>query len=103
MVEAYSHECSSCGFWPGGGAIAEPAFYAYAYPEPAGYAGHAVRPDGAHYSSKMREFILPYAAVRNSAAPAEALLQFFQTTYDAAADLAHWDRTSLDRPPNQWP
>ncbi|MDE2460359.1 MAG: hypothetical protein KGL98_03850 [Gammaproteobacteria bacterium] len=103
MVEAYSHECSSCGFWPGGGAIAEPAFYAYAYPEPAGYAGRAVRPDAAGYSQKMREFILPYAAVRSSPAPDEALLQFFQTTYDVAADLARWDRASLDRPPTQWP
>lgn len=103
MVEAYSHECCSCGFWPGGGAIAEPAFYAYAYPEPAGYAGHAVRPDGAGYSQKMREFILPYAVVRSSPTPDEALLQFFQTTYDAAADLAGWDRASLDRAPAQWP
>lgn len=103
MVEAYSRECSSWGFWPGGGAIAEPAFYAYAYPEPAGYAGHVVRPDGARYSQELREFILPYAAVRNSSAPDEALLQFCQTTYDAAADLAGWDRDSLDRVPAQWP
>ncbi|MGA9852260.1 MAG: DUF5996 family protein [Gammaproteobacteria bacterium] len=97
MVEAYSHECSSCGFWPGGGAVAEPAFYAYAYPEPAGYAKHAASPKGAYYSADMREFILPYETVRNAAAPDEMLLQFFQTTYDAAADLAHWDRAALDR------
>ncbi|MGH8281609.1 MAG: DUF5996 family protein [Gammaproteobacteria bacterium] len=97
MVEAYSHECSSCGFWPGGGAGAEPAFYAYTYPEPAGYAKHAAGPEGAYYSADMREFILPYEIVRNAAAPDEMLLQFFQTTYDAAADLAHWDRTALER------
>lgn len=103
MVEAYSHECSSCGFWPGGGAIAEPAFYAYAYPEPAGYANHAVRPDGAYYSQAVREFILPYETVRGAAAPDAALLQFFQTTYDAATDLAGWNRAALDRAQQEWP
>ncbi len=102
MVEAYSHECSSCGFWPGGGAIAEPAVYAYAYPEPAGYADRPVRPEGASYSPDAREFILPYAAVRAAAAPDEALLQFFQTTYEAAVDLARWDRAALDRAPEDW-
>ena len=69
MVEAYSHECSSCGFWPGGGAIAEPAFYAYAYPEPPGYRDHAVRPAAARYDPQAREFILPYDAVRTASAP----------------------------------
>jgi uncharacterized protein DUF5996 len=103
MVEAYSRECSSCGFWLGGGAIAEPAFYSYAYPEPAGYADHSVRPEGAFYSRDMREFILPYEAVRSSAAPDEALLAFAQSTYEAAADLAQWDRAELDRPPAEWP
>lgn len=103
MVEAYSHECSSCGFWPGGGAIAEPAFYAYAYPEPVGYPERAVRPDGARYSSELREFILPYEQVRGAAEPDQALLQFFQTTYEAAADLGRWNRAALDRPPDEWP
>ena len=99
MVEAYSHECSSCGFWPGGGAIAEPAFYAYAYPEPAGYADHPVRPDGAYYSPEVREFILPYETVRVAAAPDETLLDFCQSTYEIAADLGRWDRAALDRSP----
>jgi hypothetical protein len=103
MVEAYSHECASCGFWPGGGAIVEPAFYAYAYPEPPGYAERAVRPEGARWSAEMREFILPYDAVRNAASPDDALLEFFQSTYDAASDLARWDRAALDRPQGEWP
>ena len=103
MVEAYSHECSSCGFWPGGGAIAEPAFYAYAYPEPAGYADYTVHPDDASYSPEMREFILSYEAVRSAAAPDELLIQFFQTTYEAAANLARWDRTALDRAQEECP
>ena len=102
MVEAYSHECSSCGFWPGGGDIVEPAFYAYAYPEPPGYAGHAVLPEGAHYSSALREFVLPCEVLRNSAQPDEALLGFLQSTYEAAADLGAWDRASLDRPRDAW-
>ena len=103
MVEAYSHECSSCGFWPGAGAIAEPAFYAYAYPEPAGYADHTARPDAAYYHREMREFILPYEAVRRASAPDELLLEFAQSTYDAAADCGRWDRAALDRPREQWP
>jgi hypothetical protein len=103
MVEAYSQECASCGFWPGGGAIAEPAFYAYAYPEPAGYRERAVRPDGARYSPEAREFILPYDALRRAGDPDDALLQFLQSTYEAAADLARWDRPALERPPQEWP
>lgn len=103
MVEAYSHECSSCGFWPGGGAFPEAAFYAYAYPEPPGYGDRPVRPDAAHYSTTAREFILPYEAVRTADDPDEALLQFFHTTYGAAADLARWDRAALDRPQPEWP
>ena len=103
MVEAYSHECSSCGFWPGGGPIAEPVFYAYAYPEPAGYAEHTARPEGAYYHREMREFILPYAAVRRAASPEDSILEFVQSTYEAAAEHGQWDRASLDRPPGEWP
>ncbi|HYC33962.1 MAG TPA: DUF5996 family protein [Gemmatimonadales bacterium] len=103
MVEAYSRECSSVGFWPGGGPLAEPVFYAYAYPEPAGYAETPVRPDGARYDAGMREFILPYEAVRCAAAPDEALLAFCQSTYAAAADRGDWDRAVLDRPRTAWP
>lgn len=98
MVEAYSRECSSCGFWPGGG-TQEAAFYSYAYPEPEAYAGYPVRPDAAYYDPGMREFILPYDAVSNSASPDETLLQFLQSTYEAAADLAAWDRNALERTP----
>jgi hypothetical protein len=97
MVEAYSRECSSCGFWPGGGALTEPAFYAYAYPQPAGYAEHPVRPAAARYNREMGEFLLPYEAVRTATAPDDVLLEFLQSTYDAAADLAGWDRAALDR------
>jgi hypothetical protein len=95
--EAYSHEVSSCGFWPGGGAIPYPAFYSYAYPEPAGFDLQPVRPDAAFYSSDLREFILPYDAVRKSASPDDTLLDFLQSTYEAAADLAGWDRATLER------
>jgi Family of unknown function (DUF5996) len=103
MTEAYSHECSSCGFWPGGGAFEGPAFYAYAYPEPAGYGERAAGPDGARYDAAAREFILPYDAVRSARDPDAALLQFCQATYEAAADLARWDRAALDRAPREWP
>jgi hypothetical protein len=103
MEEAYSRECASCGFWPGGGAFAEPAFYAYAYPEPAGYSVHPVRSDGAFYHPEAREFILPYEAVRRSRDPDQALLQFLQSAYEGAADLALWDRGSVDRLPAEWP
>ena len=99
MIEAYSHECASCGFWPGGGVFGEAAYFAYAYPQPSGYPERPVRPAAAHYSTQAGEFILPYAAVRTAPNPDEALLQFFQSTYDAAADLAGWDRAALERPP----
>jgi len=99
MVEAYSHECSSCGFWPGGGAFPEAAFYAYSYPEPPGYAAHAVRPAEARYEPGAHEFILPYEAVRHAADPDATLLEFLQSTYDAAADLGRWDRAALERTP----
>lgn len=96
MVEAYSRECSSCGFWPGGD-TQEAAFYSYAYPEPQGYSSYRIRPDAAYYDTNMREFILPYDAVRNSASPDDTLLEFLQSTYEAAADLGAWDRRSLER------
>jgi hypothetical protein len=96
MVEAYSHECSSCGFWPGD-ENSQPSFYAYAYPEPQGYAACKIAPAGANYDITAREFLLPYEALRTAPNPDEALLRFFQTTYAAAADLGHWDRTALDR------
>ena len=97
MLEAYSHECISAGWWPGSGAVSEPAFYAYAYPEPAGLAQASIRPAAARYDTTMREFILPYEAVRTAQNPDEAVLAFLQSTYDAAADLAGWDRSALDR------
>jgi hypothetical protein len=97
MTEAYSHECSSCGFWPGRENTLQPAFYAYAYPEPQGYAQHRIEPAAAGYDSAVREFLLPYAALRAAPQPDEMLLRFFQSAYEAAADLGQWDRTALER------
>jgi hypothetical protein len=94
--EAYSHEVSSAGFWPGGGGVDEPCFYAYAYPTPAGFADAAVVPAAARFEPALGEFVLPYEAVRTAADPDEALLAFLQTTYAAAADLARWDRAALE-------
>jgi hypothetical protein len=94
--EAYSHECSSAGFWPGGGGIAGPAFYSYAAPAPPGYAEYAVLPPAAHYHAGLGEFILMYDDVRLSASPRAALLEFLQTTYEAAANLGSWDRVNLE-------
>lgn len=94
--EAYSHEVSSCGFWPGAG-LGMPAFYAYAYPEPEGYKDAPVRPEGAYYHPDLHEFLLPYEHVRAAPSPDDALMSFLQSTYDAAADLAHWDRRALER------
>ena len=94
--EAYSHEVSSCGFWPGGGAIDYPAFYSYAYPAPAGFAEARVEPEGAFYSKDYGEFILPYDRVGRAASPDETLLEFLQSTYEAAATLAAWDRSALE-------
>ena len=91
--EAYSHEVSSAGFWPGSGAIDYPAFYSYAYPEPAGFRATRVRPDAAFFSEALGEFILPYDAVRTAVQPDQALLEFLQDTYEAAANCAKWDRT----------
>jgi len=95
--EAYSHEVSSCGFWPGSGALPAPAFYAYAYPEPTGFKDVPSRPGAAFYSPELREFILRYDDVRTADDPDAALLDFLQSTYEAAADLAGWDRSSLER------
>ncbi|HET7275218.1 MAG TPA: DUF5996 family protein [Longimicrobiaceae bacterium] len=94
--EAYSHECSSCGFWPGSGPVPEPAFYAYAYPEPAGYGDYPVRPAEAYYSEEMREYILPYEAVRHARDPRGMLHDFFQSTYEAGAELGDWNRDELE-------
>ena len=99
MTEAYSHECSSAGFWPGGGAVEEAAFYAYAYPQPEGYANGPVQPPAAFYHPQAREFILPYEAVRTAADPDGTLLQFLRSTYEAAANLGHWERSALERQP----
>jgi len=95
--EAYSHEVSSCGFWPGGGPIAYPVFYSYAYPEPSGFTSAPVKPNAAFYSKDLREFILPYDVVHAAESPDETLLDFLQTTYEAAANLANWDRNFLER------
>ncbi len=99
--EAYSHEVSSAGFWPGGGAIDYPAFYSYAYPEPAGFRTTKVKPDTAFFSEALGEFILPYDAVRTAVDPDKALLDFLQGTYEAAAISAKWDRDALDCAPGQ--
>ena len=95
--EAYSHEVSSAGFWAGGGPVPYPAFYSYAYPEPEGYASALVEPTEAFYSPDLREFVLPYDAVRLASLPDEALLAFLQSTYAAAADGGRWDRAALER------
>lgn len=101
--EAYSHECSSCGFWPGGGALPMPLFYAYAYAEPPGFRDAAIRPGAAFYNKDFGEFVLPYDAVRSAADPDARLLEFFQTAYEAAADLGRWDRRMLERQDNDTP
>src|SRR5882724_391363 len=98
--EAYSHEVSSCGFWPGGGPVAYPVFYSYAYPEPSGFVSEPVKPIAAFYSKDLREFILPYDVVHAAESPDETLLDFLQTTYEAAANLANWDRNFLERGPD---
>ena len=95
--EAYSHEVSSCGFWSGTAPVDYPAFYSYAYPQPDGFAAAPVRPAEALYSPDFGEFILPYDRVRESASPDDTVLEFLQSTYEAAADLAKWDRAALER------
>jgi hypothetical protein len=96
-VEAYSHEVSSCGFWPGGGEVNEPVFYAYAYPEPQGFRDYHIEPPEAFYHTNMNEFLLPYDVVRTAKSADEILLSFLQTTYDAAATCGNWDRLALER------
>ncbi|WP_277370893.1 DUF5996 family protein [Rhodococcus rhodochrous] len=97
MTEAYSHELSSCGFWPGGGD--EGAFYSYVYPGLDGFGDSPVRSDAAHYSAELGEFVLPYEAVRTAADPDAELLDFLHSTYEAAARLGAWDRDTLERRP----
>jgi hypothetical protein len=97
MAEAYSHEVSSCGFWPGNGGFGYPAYYVYAYPEPAGYGDTRLTTAAASYIKELGQFILPYDAVRQARDPDALLLGFLQETYAAAADLAKWDRKALER------
>jgi hypothetical protein len=97
MVEAYSHEVSSAGFWPGGGGIDYPSFYSYAYPAPAGFKDSQVSPKGAFFSETLGEFLLPYDEVRTARDPEATLRSFLQSTYEAAADKAHWDRAGLEK------
>jgi Family of unknown function (DUF5996) len=97
MREAYSHELSSCGFWPGSAAFPYPVFYAYAYPVPAGFDAAPVRPDQARYESTLGEFILPYEDVRLAPSPDEQVLEFLQSSYEAAARLGNWQRSDLER------
>jgi hypothetical protein len=95
--EAYSHEVISHGFWPGSGVVQEAAFYAYAAPQPAGLGNAALRPNAASYNADLSEFLLPYDAVRQARSPEQELLGFLESTYEAAADLANWDRRLLER------
>ncbi len=99
MWEAYSHEVSSCGYWPGGPGE-EGVFYAYAYPEPPGYRDAPVEPLGARWDDELGEFVLPYEVVRTADQPAATLLAFLQSTYEAAATSADWDRAALERSPD---
>jgi len=103
MQEATSHEEMSVGFWPGSGAVREAAFYAYAVPEPPGFAKAPVRPPAAQYRREISNFVLPYESVRSTARPDDAVLAFVQSAYEAAADLGGWNRALLDRPQSEWP
>jgi hypothetical protein len=98
MVEAYNRELCSFGFWPGLG-LGEPAYYAYAYPEPAGYSDWNIKPEGAYYHKDIKEFIMPYKAVRSSANSSKTLYTFMQSTFDAASTLAKWDESLVERKP----
>jgi hypothetical protein len=93
--EAYSHEVSSLGFWPGNEAMPDPIFYSYAYPEPRGFSEAEVQPAFAKYNPQLKEFVLPYEQMRQTESPDEALLQFARSTYDAASTLGNWDRAAL--------
>lgn len=99
VQEAYSHEVSSCGFWPGNAAYPHAAFYSYAYPEPEGFASLKIEPDEGFYHQGLKEFLLPYQDVRGLADPADSVMRFFQSTYEAAADLGDWDRQNLEVSP----
>jgi len=99
MVEGYSRELSSCGFWPGGGK--EGAFYSYAYPEPEGFSAYRVEPETAYFSDELNEFVLPYEDVRTADDPDRAVARFLQTTYEAAAELGGWDRGALEDDPSR--
>lgn len=97
--EAYSHEVSSAGFWPGGGGTDFPAFYSYAYPVPPGFGEAPVAPEAAYYDVSLGEFVLPYEAARQTGSPETALMEFLESTYAAAAQLGQWDRATLECPP----
>lgn len=97
MRESYSHELTSAGFWPGDARFPEAAFYAYAYPEPPGFASAPIRPAAAAYNPALCEFILPYRALRSSANPSADVLDFLEASYEAAAELGRWDRAALER------
>lgn len=97
MTEAYSHEVISAGFWPGSGTVSDTAFYAYAAPQPNGFAEAKILPSAAHYDTNLGEFLLMYDEVRRSSRPREVLLNFLQSTYEAGASLAQWDRSALER------
>jgi Family of unknown function (DUF5996) len=96
-LEAYSHEVSSVGFWPGGGDVKDAAFYSYAAPEPQGFKEARARPDAASYNKQLSEFLVMYEDVRRAKSPSGSLLEFCQSTYEAAANLGHWDRVALER------
>jgi hypothetical protein len=97
MADAYSHEVSSAGFWPGGGGIDYASFYSYAYPTPDAFKDAAVSPKGAFFNNKLGEFLLPYDEVRNAPDPEASLLSFLHSTYEAEAEAAHWDRARLEK------
>jgi hypothetical protein len=99
--EAYSHEVSSCGFWPDNGGFGKPAFYSYAYPEPQGFASAPISPDVTYYDQDLGQHILPYDAIRQATSPDDDLMRYLLSTYEAAADLGQWDRSALERTGNR--
>jgi hypothetical protein len=102
-VEAYSKEVSSCGFWPGNASAPDPIFYSYAYPAPEGFAEQPIKPDAAFWLADLGEFVLPYETVRTADDPDATLTAFLESTYEAAADLANWDRVDFERPAGYTP